>query len=92
MSLRWLIGSAALAHLLCTFFELTMVHVTAHARLAAWEMTRGGYAAFFWLGVLGLAAGVAAPWLGVGAGAAALVGLLLYEHAYVQSAQAVPLA
>ena len=55
LTLRWVIAGAALTHLLFTFFEMTMVHVTAHARLAAWEMTRGGYAAFFWLAMLGLA-------------------------------------
>jgi hypothetical protein len=35
---------------------------------------------------------VLTPWLGPAAAAAALLGLLAYEHAYVQAAQAVPLA
>jgi hypothetical protein len=36
--------------------------------------------------------GVFAPVLDVGAVTSALVGLLLYEHAYVQAGQSVPLA
>jgi Fe-S-cluster-containing dehydrogenase component/formate-dependent nitrite reductase membrane component NrfD len=90
--LLWLVAGATLAHLLFIFFELTMVHGTAHARLAAWEMTRGGYAAFFWLGTIALSLGITAPWLGIYAALPALLGMLLYEHAYVQAAQAVPLA
>jgi Fe-S-cluster-containing dehydrogenase component/formate-dependent nitrite reductase membrane component NrfD len=74
------------------FFETTMVHVTAHARLAVWEMTRGRYGGFFWSGAAALSVAVAAPWVGPIAVVPALLGLLLYEHAYVQAAQAVPLA
>ena len=69
-----------------------MVHVTAHARLAVWEMTRGEYSGFFWIGLLGLTAGLLAPLIGALAAIAALTGSLLYEHSYVQSGQAVPLA
>jgi hypothetical protein len=36
--------------------------------------------------------GVFAPWLGLSAVPFALAGLLLYEHAYVQAGQSVPLA
>ena len=44
-------------------------------------------------GVSGAAAvAVATPWIGVGAAGAGLVGLLLFEHAYVQAGQSVPLA
>ena len=82
--------------------EATLTHPTAHARLAVWEMTKGRFRAFFWLGIaLMLLAGFA-PWLallmnfdlliGLTASLSALVGLLLYEHAYVQAGQAVPLA
>ena len=68
-------------------------------RLAAWEMSRGRYRNCFHLG--GLLSGLAllAPWAFAGspAGGAALavigvVGLLAYEHAYVQAGQSVPLA
>jgi Fe-S-cluster-containing dehydrogenase component len=86
------IGAAAGITLLFVFFETTMVHVTAHSKLAVWEMTRGRYAAFFWVGVLLLLGGALTPWLGGIAALAGLLGLLLYEHAYVQAAQAVPLA
>jgi Fe-S-cluster-containing dehydrogenase component len=91
-ALLWMLGISAALTLAFIFFETTMVHVTAHARLAVWEMTRGTYGGFFWSGVVGLAIGVAAPWIGILAAVPAIVGLLLYEHAYVQSAQAVPLA
>jgi hypothetical protein len=55
-------------------------------------MTRGRYAGFFWTGVALVAAGLLAPLAAPVAGLAALTGLLAHEHAYVQAAQAVPLA
>jgi Fe-S-cluster-containing dehydrogenase component len=90
--LGWLLGASALAHLLFVAGETTLVHVTAHAHLATWEMTRGRYSRFFWLGVVLVGTGLAAPWVGIWTAPMALVGLLCHEHAYVQSAQAVPLA
>jgi Fe-S-cluster-containing dehydrogenase component/formate-dependent nitrite reductase membrane component NrfD len=99
------LGGASLLHLLCVWGEATLTHATAHAQLAAHEMTAGRYRGFFRTGsalgaaglltcAIGLAA--ASPLLaaaaGVAAAAAALTGLLLYEHAYVQAGQAVPLA
>jgi Fe-S-cluster-containing dehydrogenase component/formate-dependent nitrite reductase membrane component NrfD len=90
--LRWVLGGAALAHLLFALGEVTLTHPTAHAHAAVHELTRGRYAAPFWIGLVLVAAAVAAPWAGVGAAVPALVGLLLHEHAYVQSGQAVPLA
>jgi len=72
--------------------EVTLPHVTAHARLAARQMTRGRYAWFFWPGLAAVAVGTAAPWLGAAAAAFALAGLLAHEHAYVQAGQSVPLA
>jgi hypothetical protein len=56
------------------------------------ELTTGRYGAYFWTGALLVAIAVAAPWIGPAAGASALVGLLAFEHAYVQAGQAVPLA
>ncbi len=91
-ALLWIVVLASVLHVLFVFFELTMVHGTAHARLAAWEMTRGRYAAFFWLGTFGLLSGLAAVQVGAVAALPALLGMLLYEHAYVQAAQAVALA
>ncbi len=80
------------AHLLLLLAEATLTHATAHGRLASWEMMRGRYAAWYLAGALLVLAGVAAPWLGWPAAGAALIGVLAYEHAYVQAGQAVPLA
>jgi Fe-S-cluster-containing dehydrogenase component/formate-dependent nitrite reductase membrane component NrfD len=90
--LEWILAGAALAHLLLAAGELTVGHPTAHARLAAHEMTRGRYARAFWAGIVLVAAALSAPWFGAVAAAPALLGLLAHEHAYVQSGQAVPLA
>jgi formate-dependent nitrite reductase membrane component NrfD len=90
--LRWITALGSLAHLLLAAGEATFPHVTAHARLAAREMTHGGYRWFFWSGAALAGMGLLAPWLGAPATVAALLGLLAYEHAHVQAAQAVPLA
>jgi Fe-S-cluster-containing dehydrogenase component/formate-dependent nitrite reductase membrane component NrfD len=90
--LLWLLGICGLLHLLMVLGEATLSHPTAHARLAVWEMTRGRYRSFFWMGIGLSVIGVFAPWLGLGAVPAALLGLLLFEHAYVQAGQCVPLA
>jgi Fe-S-cluster-containing dehydrogenase component/formate-dependent nitrite reductase membrane component NrfD len=86
-----LVATAAV-HLLLVLGETSLPHGTAHAHLAVWEMTRGRYAGFFWIGVGLVAVGLATAVLGAWAAAAVLVGLLAHEHAYVQAAQAVPLA
>ena len=85
-------GIAGGIHLLLVLGEVLVGHPTAHARLAALEMTRGRYRTYFCAGVALMLVGVLTPWLGPVAAAAALLGLLAYEHAYVQAAQAVPLA
>jgi Fe-S-cluster-containing dehydrogenase component/formate-dependent nitrite reductase membrane component NrfD len=90
--LLWTLAATTLLHLLMLAGELTLTHPTAHARLAAWELTQGRFKPFFLVGTLLAFAGLAAPWLGLAAVPLALVGLLLYEHAYVQAGQAVPLA
>jgi Fe-S-cluster-containing dehydrogenase component/formate-dependent nitrite reductase membrane component NrfD len=90
--LSWVLGAASLLHLLCVVGEITLPHVTAHAHLASREMTAGRYRAFFWAGAVLVAAAVAAPWLGAAAAPAALLGLLAFEHAYIQAGQSVPLA
>jgi Fe-S-cluster-containing dehydrogenase component/formate-dependent nitrite reductase membrane component NrfD len=79
-------------HLLLVGGEGTLTHGTAHARLASWEMTRGRYRGSFWAGIVLVGLGCGAPWLGAWAAVPALLGLLAYEHAYVQAGQAVPLA
>jgi formate-dependent nitrite reductase membrane component NrfD len=86
------VAGAALVHLLMIWGEVALPHGTAHAHLAVWEMTSGRYRRFFWSGVGLVAVALLAPWLGAWGALAALGGLLAYEHAYVQSAQSVPLA
>ena len=82
--------------------EVSLTHPTAHARLAIWEMVHGRYRSDFWLGTILSAIGGLVPWLalfnvisptmGVVGAPLALVGLMLYENAYVQAGQSVPLA
>jgi Fe-S-cluster-containing dehydrogenase component/formate-dependent nitrite reductase membrane component NrfD len=91
-ALLWTLAGTTLAHLLMIGGELTLTHPTAHARLATWELTRGRFKPFFWMGLILTLAGCAAPWLGLAAVPLVLIGLLLYEHAYVQAGQSVPLA
>ncbi|HEV2863980.1 MAG TPA: 4Fe-4S dicluster domain-containing protein [Pyrinomonadaceae bacterium] len=90
--LLWILAASSLVHLLMVWGEVTLTHPTAHARLAVWEMTKGRYRAFFWSGIILMLGGLLAPWLGLVAAPLALGGLLMHEHAYVQSGQAVPLA
>lgn len=90
--LSWLLAGAALVHLLMIWGEVTLPHGTGHAHLAVWEMTSGSYMVYFWVGVALLLVTLTAPFWEAGAALPALLGLLSYEHAYVQSAQKVPLA
>jgi len=92
--LLWVVGVSGIAHLLMVLGETTLAHPTAHAHLAIWEMVHGRYRAFFWTSILLSAIGCLAPlsWMGLGAVPSALIGLLLFEHAYVQAGQSVPLA
>jgi formate-dependent nitrite reductase membrane component NrfD len=90
-----LIGSLAIlsaVHLLLLAGEHTLTHGTAHARLASREMTRGRFAPWFTAGLIFTAMGVLAPWLGAWTTLPVLLGVLAYEHAYVQAGQSVPLA
>ena len=88
----WTLAVACLLHLAFVAGEVALPHPTAHAHLAAHEMTRGRYATWFRAGLLLVAIGACAPALGPAAAVAALVGLLAHEHAYVQAGQSVPLA
>ncbi len=86
-------GFALVVHVALSVGEATMGHPTAHAALAARTMTSGRYAGFFWGGLaLSLVALVSASGVPVVAALAGLAGLLLFEHAYVQAGQSVPLA
>jgi len=90
--LSWTLGGLSLLHLLCIWGETSMTHPTAHAHLAVREMTGGRYRTFFWAGIVLSILGGLAPWFGMASVPFALAGLLLFEHAYVQAGQSVPLA
>jgi predicted membrane protein len=100
--LVWIMGVTSLIHLLMIWGEVSLTHPTAHARLAIHEMVRGRYRSYFWTGILlsllgALFAwlvmfGVIEPSLSVSGAPLALVGMMLFEHAYVQAGQSVPLA
>lgn len=90
--LAWVLAITSLAHLLIVAGEVTLPHVTAHAALAVKEMTIGRFGMAFRLGITFAAVGCLAPWYPIPAALVALIALGLYEHAYVQSGQAVPLA
>jgi Fe-S-cluster-containing dehydrogenase component len=90
--LLWLLAGTSLTHLLLVAGEVTLTHTTGHARLATHEMTEGRYRNFFRAGMAFTVAAMAAPWIGMTAVPLALIGLLAYEHAYIQAGQSVPLA
>jgi len=100
--LIWLLAISSLVHLLMVWGEVSLTHPTAHARLAVWEMVRGRYRNDFWIGTALSFLGGLLPWLaitgvvgsmiGIAGSSLALIGLLLYENAYVQAGQSVPLA
>ena len=89
-------------HLFFVWGEIRLPHVTAHAALAIKNMTGRAYGRYFWASLGLFAIVIVAPafvatdfppvWLSTLASGAALLGLLAYEHAYVQAGQSVPLA
>jgi Fe-S-cluster-containing dehydrogenase component/formate-dependent nitrite reductase membrane component NrfD len=98
----WILAVTSVLHVLVIWGEVSLTHATAHARVAIWEMMRGRYRSGFWIGViLSILGGVIAALafygtismtFGVAASPLALIGMMLYEHAYVQAGQSVPLA
>lgn len=93
-----LLVSAAM-HLSLIVSEMVMPHPILDAKRAADQMIRGQFRGYFWTGLMG---GAVLPLifsfffgnfiLLVCAAVLALVGLLAYEHAYVQAGQSVPLS
>jgi len=91
-----------LIHLFMVWGEVSLTHPTAHARLAIWEMVSGRYKNEFWIGIALSTLGALLPLLaaveilsvsvGVASTPLALIGLMLFESAYVQAGQSVPLA
>ena len=100
--LLWFLAISSFIHLLMIWGEVSLTHPTAHARLAIWEMVKGRYKTDFWTGIIlsllgGLlpvlaALGVVEPSFGAAGAPLALIGMMLFEHAYVQAGQSVPLA
>ena len=100
--LLWILTITSLVHLLMIWGEVSLTHPTAHARLAIWEMVHGRYRSDFWIGTALSSAGGLLPAIviygslplsyGVSAAPLALIGMMLFEHAYVQAGQSVPLA
>ena len=89
----WTLQASLAVHLMLALGEVSMPHPTAHAALAARNMTKGAYAAFYWGGIVLTASALLLMSANVTIGAlAGLVGLFLHEHAYVQAGQSVPLA
>jgi len=87
-----LVAGATVVHLLLVLGDVTLTHSTAHARMAAHEITHGEFQPFFVAAVVLSLVGVATPWVGMFGAACALFGLLAWEHAHVQAGQSVPLA
>jgi len=102
VTMLWIVAITSMLHLLMIWGEVSLTHSTAHARVAIWEMVHGRYKSNFWLGLMLSILGGALPSLailgytsisiGVGGAPLALIGLMLFEHAYVQAGQSVPLA
>lgn len=100
--LLWILAVTSLLHVLMIWGEVSLTHATAHARLAVWEMVSGRHKIDFWVGLVLSILGGLIPWLalfevvgsslGVAGAPMALIGLMLYESAYVQAGQSVPLA
>ena len=90
--LTWMLQLTILLHVALVMGEVSMPHPTAHAKLATHEMTSGRFGGFFWVGMVMVSVGLAAPWLGVAVVPFVAIGLFAYEHAWVQAGQSVPLA
>jgi Fe-S-cluster-containing dehydrogenase component/formate-dependent nitrite reductase membrane component NrfD len=100
--LLWIVAITSVIHLLMVWGEVSLTHPTAHARLAIWEMVRGRYKNDFWVGMILSFFGALLPLLelfgvvsisiGVASAPLVLIGLMLFENAYVQAGQSVPLA
>ena len=100
--LIWMLALTSLIHLLMVWGEVSLTHPTAHAGLAVWEMVWGRYRNDFWIGLILSFIGGLLPWLailgqvgfmvGISGAPIALIGLMLFENAYVQAGQSVPLA
>ena len=102
ISLTRTLAISSFIHVLMVWGEVSLTHPTSHARLAIWEMVKGRYKNEFWMGLILSFFGGLLPLLaaldvldmsyGVAGAPFALIGLMLFENAYVQAGQSVPLA
>jgi len=100
-AMRWLLLGSVLALVFLLGTELTSKG-TVHVELAVRAMTHGTYRGRFWGSVLiglvaagalaGVAIGADASGFAVAAGLAAIIGVALYEDAFVRAGQSVPLS
>lgn len=103
-AIRWTLLASAVAAGLLILAE-SVSHGTTQAHLAQQAMTRGRYAARFWIGgiacgvfapaglaLLALAGGPAPTAVSAVAGLLALAGLAAFEDAFVRAGQSVPLS
>ncbi len=103
-AMQWLLLGSVLALVFLIATELTSKG-TVHVELAQRAMTRGAYASRFWASVgIGLvvagvlaalalaAADTGASGLAAAAGLAGIIGVALYEDAFVRAGQSVPLS
>ena len=100
--LAWSLLITSVVHLLMVWGEVSLTHPTSHARLAIWEMVRGRYRYPFWISIVFSLLGALLPVLArfdgwnesllIWGAVSALVGMMFFEHAYVQAGQSVPLA
>jgi formate-dependent nitrite reductase membrane component NrfD len=91
----YFLGGSALVHLILAVSEAFFPHPTSEGTESARAMHTGPFKRVFLLG-LALSGGVPltatySSQLAIAASFAALIGLALYEHAYVQAGQSVPL-
>ena len=100
--MAWILAITSLIHLLMVWGEVSLTHPTSHSRLAVWEMVKGRYKNEFWMGIILSFFGGLLPLLGVlnvmdmnfavAGSPLALIGMMMFENAYVQAGQSVPLA
>ena len=98
--LLWALLIAAACLVTLALADILKPHLSPYAASAAREMSQGKYRFFFWPGVIlggivpiGLAAltlAASPEWIGAVASVSALIGILAYEHAYIQAGQTVP--
>jgi Fe-S-cluster-containing dehydrogenase component/formate-dependent nitrite reductase membrane component NrfD len=100
--LAWSLLITSIVHLLMVWGEVSLTHPTSHARLAIWEMVKGRYKYPFWISIVFSLLGALLPVLAafngwnpslvIASAVTALLGMMFFEHAYVQAGQSVPLA